>query len=215
MLHRNRTSRLVLSRYSHHRTIVQWRGTSHSPVVVSGSVWREGIAMTDSLPPKARRLSAAWLNTRAAGLAPLIALVLTCARAQNLLDAHPLCWLGRVSYSLMHVPAMLVIVHATGPGLPTWAVQVVLATSFVVAHLLWHELRTEAAPSAGRVVRRFVEPTVPRPGCLGWRPSRRESARARAPTRRRPRSRGARQVRRPCPFLVRARGWRAMARRRS
>ena len=61
-----------------------------------------------------------------AGAITLMVLTIASVRADRLLSMAPLCWLGRVSYSLylIHVPLMLALLHLTYGWLPLWVVVV-------------------------------------------------------------------------------------------
>lgn len=95
-----------------------------------------------------------------AGAALLIALILSSPRAQRLLCARPLVWLGDVSFSLylVHVPVILAALHLAPDGLPTWtALAGAALLSFPVAWAVFH-LAERPSIRLGRALSERVGP---------------------------------------------------------
>lgn len=81
------------------------------------------------------------------GAVLLLVLTIASARADAVLCAAPLRWLGRVSYSLylIHVPLLVAVVHVTHSWMPLWLVPVcIIPLSLAAAELMY---RTAEAPS--------------------------------------------------------------------
>ena len=99
-------------------------------------LWIGAVALTQSPGPT---VSHYYDFIWGAGAVTLIAMTVGSARADRLLSAAPLVWLGRVSYSLylIHVPLLIAAVHVTYGVVPLWVtIPAVIPLSLACADLM-------------------------------------------------------------------------------
>ena len=97
------------------------------------------------------------------GAALLLVLVVGCPRADRMLSAAPLVWLGKVSYSLylIHVPLLIAAVHLTYGRLPLgFTIAAVIPASLLCAELM-HRFVELPSIRLGRVLSRMRWPALP------------------------------------------------------
>ena len=97
------------------------------------------------------------------GAALLLVLVVGGPRADRMLSAAPLVWLGRVSYSLylIHVPLLIAAVHVAYGRLPLGlTIAAVIPASLLCAELM-HRFVELPSIRLGRVLSRMRSPALP------------------------------------------------------
>jgi len=142
---------------------------SRLPGAIAAVLWVASVALM--LAP-GQSLSNYYNFVWGAGAVLLLVLTVGSGRADRVLSAAPLVWLGRVSYSLylIHVPLLVAAVHLADAILPLWlTIALVIPLTLLAAELMYRAVEEPSIRLGRWLTAPRRAPAMPLMGPAAWR----------------------------------------------
>ena len=145
------------------------RAVSRLPGALAAVLWVASVALM--LAP-GQSMSDYYNFVWGSGAVLLLWLTVGSARADRILSASPLVWLGRVSYSLylIHVPLLVAAVHLADGILPLWlTIALVIPLTLLAAELMYRAAEEPSIRLGRWLTAPRRAPAMPLMGPAAWR----------------------------------------------